>query len=132
MEKRNIRFSLFVMLFLALLSFGITSCSDDDDRDNGISLAGTTWVCRDYSEMVVFTSSNSGRWYYDLNYSSEYDTFTYSYSSKNGGVAKVKEIDDDGDVEYYTVTFKIEDDVLYLYDEDGDYYDRFYKYEEDD
>lgn len=131
MERLKDSKFIAMAMFVVMLSMSLMACSDDDDDDKGISLEGTAWVLRDYSEKIVFTSSNSGRWYYDLNYGDEYDSFTYTYSSKKGGFATVKVVED-GKVEYVKATFKIENDVLYIYDEDGNYDSHFYKYDEDD
>lgn len=132
--KKNIIWSLFAFVIVAMLSTGFVACGDDDSNDSG---SGTkkgvvgTWSGTSHSHKetlsLTFKSGGSGTWisrYYDSYSGTETNrgSFTYEMEGKYKGIII---INDNKDSYSYSsghsniiLFFEIEDDTMFIYLED--------------
>ena len=130
--KKNIIWSLFAFVIVAMLSTGFVACGDDDSNDSG---SGTkkgvvgTWSGTSHKETLslTFKSGGSGTWisrYYDSYSGTETNTgsFTYEMEGKYKGIIIIK-----GNKDSYSYSsghsntilfFEIEDDTMFIYFDD--------------
>ena len=117
MKTKNYLSMLAVML-VAMLSLGFVSCGDDDDDDNA---AIGTWYGESHSEglTLVFKSGGKGVAYASYNGErvGESESFTYKMKSNTSGTLYFSDYDSYYGLETYEMTFKIEDGIMYLYDD---------------
>ena len=131
MKKKHLIWGMLTIMMVVAISFVIASCDKDNNKSGsgggGInSIVVGTWKGYDgYGHLTLkFNSDGTGvstykEYDYYSGYTIETNDFTYTMEDNSNGIMIVKDYSYTyGTYHYETLEFEIEDNVMYVYEED--------------
>lgn len=101
-------FRFFAALMMAVVCVGLSSCSKDDEDNNGNSLLVGTWVADDGATEITFKADGTG---FEIDEIGT-DKFTYTFDTKTMTLTLDYEKPDTNDEKHFSVKIEINGDQL--------------------
>ena len=129
MKKKHLIWGMLTIMMVVAISFVIASCNKDSNKSGSGGISSVvvgTWKGYDgYGHLTLkFNSDGTGvstykEYDYYSGYTIETNDFTYTMEDNSNGIMIVKDYSYTyGTYHYETLEFEIEDNVMYVYEED--------------